>query len=444
MRYATAILGVLVATALARSDAALAADDGSGAKSASPPSATFEYQNDHRALLAKADDWRDPTRPDERRLVADGAPPALVPGKQVDIPFASVTWGSAVRARVRVSARNCGGIPPSLEAKANSPWLAFVADGPGRLDQDGACTFTLVAREPLPYVIRELEGEVQWTIKTGRRRVGLGRSHHTLFVTAGPPQRAQAWAMTGVGTVPPRPDHNAFTVYRLRGAIRVANGAGTGTAAAAAAWRYTQKHYDIFANPELNPWALLETEQYGQCMTAGALIEAIYAILGFQTGKVVYVYPALTRPKNPNLRTFPHAVIPGSFTVESDAYDVRGQFRWVVADASPVMHKHSTVEAARHRGAHGIERLMFRDWTGHLHNYATAFVVEEEGHKTYFGGGYEGRPYHDAESFLAAACIAVVWVYEEGSSDEWENICDGADSGYVWNTGERFRPASNE
>jgi hypothetical protein len=91
MRYATAILGVLVATALARSDAALAADDGSGAKSASPPSATFEYQNDHRALLAKADDWRDPTRHEERRLVVDGALPALVPGKQVDIPLASVT-----------------------------------------------------------------------------------------------------------------------------------------------------------------------------------------------------------------------------------------------------------------------------------------------------------------------------------------------------------------
>jgi hypothetical protein len=443
MRYATVILSVFVAATLARADG-LAADDGVRAQSVSPASATFEYQNDHRALLAKADDWRDPGRPEERRLVAEGAPPALVPGKRVEIPLASVTWGAAVRARVRVSAKDCGAILPALEAKADLPWLAFVADGPGRLEQDGACTFTLAAREPLPHEIREVEGEVQWTLKTGRRRIGLGWSHHALLVTGGPPQPAQAWAMTGVGTVPLRPDHNAVTVYRLRGAIRVAKGASTGTAAAAAAWRYTQKHYDIFANPELNPWALLETAQYGQCMTAGAFIEAVYTILGFRSGKVVYVYPALTRPKNPNLRSSPHAAIPGAFTVEGDAYDVRGQFRRVVADASPAAHKHSTVEAARHRGSHGIERLMFRDWTGHLHNYATAFVVEEGGDKTYFGGGYEGGTYHDAESFLAAACIAVVWVYEEGSSDEWENLCDGADSGYVWKTGEKFRPKSNE
>ncbi len=253
MSYATVTLSVLVATAFARSDAALAADDGVGAQSISPLSAAFEYQNDHRALLAKVDDWRDPARPEERRLVADTALPVLVPGKQVDIPLASVTWGSAVGARISVSAKDCGRIPMALEAKANSPWLAFVADGPGRSDENGICTFTLAAREPLPRVIRELEGDVQWTIKTGRRRVDLGRSHHVLLVTAGPPQYAQAWAMTGVGTIPLRPDHNAVTVYRLRGAIRVANGASTGTAAAAAAWRYSQKHYDIFANPEAQP-----------------------------------------------------------------------------------------------------------------------------------------------------------------------------------------------
>jgi hypothetical protein len=440
MWYATVVLSVLLSRALVSADAALAADDSVGALAVSPRSATFEYLNDHRALVAKADDWRDPISPEDRRLVSDGAGRALVPGKQVKISLASVTWGSAVRARVRVPAKDCGTIPPTLEAKTDRPWLAFVAEGPGRLEGDGSCIFALAAREPLPHAIGELEGEVQWTMKTGRRRVGLGRSHHTLLITAGPPQRAQAWAMTGVGTVPPRPDHNAFTVYRLRGAIRIANGASTGTAAAAAAWRYTQKHYDILADPELNPWALLETEQYGQCMTAGAFIEAIYAILGFQSGKIVYVYPALTRPKNPNLRIFPHAAIPGSFTVEGDAYDVRGQFRRVVADASSAVRSHSAAEAARHSGSHAIERLMFRDWTGHLHNYATAFVVEEEGKKTYFGGGYQGETYHDAGAFLAAACIAVVWVYEESNSDEWESICDGPDSGYVWGTGKRYRP----
>jgi hypothetical protein len=215
MCYATVALGVLLAMELARSDAALAADD--GALSVSLPSATFEYQNDHRALVAKADDWHDPTRPEDRRLVADGSARALVPGKQVEIPLASVTWGSAVRARVRVSAKDCGRVFPTLEAKANSPWLAFVAEGPGRLEEDGTCIFALAAREPLPHAIGELEGEVQWTMKTGRRRVGLGRSHHALLITAGPPQRAQAWAMTGVGTVPPRPDHNACRIQAVRG-----------------------------------------------------------------------------------------------------------------------------------------------------------------------------------------------------------------------------------
>lgn len=436
----TVALSALLATVLARS--AMAADSGD-VLAVSSPSATFEYQNDHRALMAKADDWNDPTGPDDRRLLAHGAR-ALVPGKHVEVPVASFPWGAAVRAQVRVAARFCDRGRSTLEAKTTSRWLAFVAEGPGHLEQDGTCLFGLTTQVPLPHAIGELEGEVQWTIRIGRRSVRLGWSRHALLITAGPPLRAQAWAMTGVGTVPQRPDHNAFTVYRLRGAIRIANGASTGTAAAEAAWRYSQKHYDIFADPELNPWALLEADQYGQCMTAGAFIEAVYSILGFQSGRIVYVYPALTRPKNPSLRSYPHAAIPGAFAVEGDAYDVRGQFRSVLVDASSAAPKHSATQAARHRGAHGIERLMFRDRIGHLHNYATAFVVDEEGRKSYFGGGYGGRPYHDAESFLAAACSAVVWVYEEGNSDEWANICDGPDSGYVWDTGKRFRPDSSE
>ena len=75
-----------------------------------------------------------------------------------------------------------------------------------------------------------------------------------------------------------------------------------------------------------------------------------------------------------------------------------------------------------------------------LHNYATAFVVDEGGALSYFGGGYSRGPYHSAEDFLAAACTAVVWAYEDGASDAWETICDQPGPGYWWGTGERFHP----
>jgi hypothetical protein len=404
------------------------------------PAVTLEYIGDHRTLLAKADDWRDPASPEDRAPL-DSYGRALATGRQVEIAPAGFTWDTRLRVLVRISAARNGGAVATLEGSSDKGWLSFAQDGQARREPDGSVAFTLMARAPLPHEIAELDGEVLWRGKAGRRSVVLGRSHHVLLVTAGPPRPADAWAVTGAGTVPQRPDHNVFTLYRLRGAIRVARGTRSATDAAAAAWRHAQHHYDIFAEPDVNPWALLDHDQYGQCMTAGAFIEAVHKILGFQNGRIVYVYPALARPKNPNLTVIPHPTIPGAFTVETDVYDVRGQFRRVAADdAKTPVRRHSTAQAARHKGAHGIERLKFLDGNRHLHNYATAFVIEEDGLRTYFGGGYRFSTLHDAESFLAAACDAVVWTYEEGDSEEWETVCDGPDSGYWWGTGERYRP----
>ena len=182
----------------------------------------------------------------------------------------------------------------------------------------------------------------------------------------------------------------------------------------------------------------------GQCMTAAAFIEAVVNILGFSGGRIVYVYPTLSRPRNtgvPGVLAIPNPHLPGAFTVEATDYDVRGQFRTVDGAALGEPGHHAAAESRRHHGAHGIERLKFRDGFGELHNYATAFVVEEAGVRSYFGGGYSVAPYHSADSFLAAACVDVVWAYEdEGGRDAWETTCDRPGPAYVWSTGARIRP----
>jgi hypothetical protein len=146
-------------------------------------------------------------------------------------------------------------------------------------------------------------------------------------------------------------------------------------------------------------------------------------------------------PKNPKLTATPHPQIPGAFTVEGPEYDVRGQFRNVAGGAaSGPGGLHAREQAALHQGAHGVERLKMRDWLGELHNYATAFVVEDGGVVSYFAGGYGQMGYHTAQDFLAAACTAVVWTYERSDSNEWETICAEPGPAYWWRTGERYRP----
>jgi hypothetical protein len=168
-------------------------------------------------------------------------------------------------------------------------------------------------------------------------------------------------------------------------------------------------------------------------MTTASLIEAVVAILGFSGGRFVDVYPSFRKPDDPRAVAYAHPFIRGAYTVEAPEYDAPKQFRKVVARAAPGAGEHSAAEAARHHGRRGFERLKFRAGDGDLHNYASAFVVEENGQRSYFGGGY-GMIYHDAVSFLAGACLNVVWTFDEGD-DDWETICDRPGPGYAWATG---------
>src|SRR6185295_18585648 len=114
----------------------------------------------------------------------------------------------------------------------------------------------------------------------------------------------------------------------------------------------------------------------------------------------------------------------------------RGQLRRVAADPA-----HAGRAAALHRGGHGVERLKMRDFRGGLHNYAAAFVIEEAGVRSYFGGGYSAGPYHDAASFLGAACTAAVWAHEGDEPDSWDAVCDVPGAGYWWQSGRSFTTA---
>jgi hypothetical protein len=222
----------------------------------------------------------------------------------------------------------------------------------------------------------------------------------------------------------------------MRTAVRIADGATNANSAAKLAWQMAMHHYDLDGDPDMNPWMLLAPGEAGQCMTSAAFIEGVVNLLGFVGGSVVYVYPSLKRPTSPDAVVIAHPLIRGAFTVEAPTYDLRGQFRTVVTGTGG--GGHTAQQAAHHRGAHGIERLKMRDYHGGLHNYAAAFVVLENGSRSYFGGGYSVAPYHDAQTFLAAACTAVVWTFEEGTSDEWETICDHPGPGYWWLTGRPF------
>ena len=280
---------------------------------------------------------------------------------------------------------------------------------------------------------------MRWKLTWRGGAIPLGRTRHLLVVLAGAPRPADAWPVSGRGTDPPRPDHNAFTAFRLMAAAHIADGAASANAAAERAWRTTIRHYDLSADSDLNPWALLAEGTGGQCMTTAAFVEAVVDILGFEGGHISYVYPTLRRPKNPALTAIPNPHLPGAFTVEAADYDVRGQFRTVTGVAVPRAGEHSIAQAALHKGAHGVERLKMRDFHGQLHNYATAFVVDEGGTRSYYGGGYSTAPYHSADSFLAAACTAVVWAYEEGDSDEWETVCNRPGPALEWATGSPLR-----
>ena len=298
-------------------------------------------------------------------------------------------------------------------------------------------TFDVVSQSALPTKITTIEGEIRWRLQgPSGVDVECGKTLHTVFVTAGRPVAAKARSMVGAGGPRTAGDHNAFTLFRMRAAAQIAAGATSAGAAAHRVWQMAMYHYDLDADPDVNPWMLLAPGEAGQCMTSAAFIEGVVKLLGFPDGSVVYVYPSLKRPTSPDAIATAHPLIRGAYTIEAPAYDLHGQFRSIVTGSGN--GGHTAQQAARHQGAHGIERLKMRDGHGGLHNYAAAFVVTEKGSRSYFGGGYSVAPYHDAQTFLAAACTAVVWTFEEGASDEWESICDHPGPGYWWLTGRPF------
>jgi hypothetical protein len=399
---------------------------------------SIEYVGDNRVVLDKRDDWRDPASAREWQVIGDGSVASLA-------RLASYTWGQPVRVRVAVQLAEAPppGVVMTLSGRSAEGLLSMPPAKPvGSMKGGTLIEFAPTAAENLPASIAKVAGHLQWELRVGRRTIILGRSQHVVLVTAGVPRRAESWPVAGVGAELALGDHNAFTAFRLEHAVLIASGTRSATEAAEHVWRYAMHHYDLSADSDLNPWELLDEDGAGQCMTVASFIEAVVKMLGFASGRVVYVYPSLSRPKNPSLVATPHPIIPGAFTVEGSDYDLRGQFRTVgaIAATSGFLASHSPEQAAAHQGAHGVERLKMRDGHGELHNYATAFVVEEGGIRSYFGGGYSRGPYHTAEDFLSAACTAVVWAYEVGDSDEWTTICDQPGPGYWWGTGQRFHP----
>ena len=401
---------------------------------------SIDYLSDHGQLSAKDDGPGDPITPIEATPLSSLGPELVVANSGDRARPISHTWGEPIEARVVIDA---GAIPGArrpgwrLRGSSASPELVMRSRAVRVDERTMALTFNVVSQTALPTKIAKLEGEVRWRLEgPSGVEIDCGRTFHTVFVTAGPPLAGKAWPLVGAGDPRTTRDHNAPTLFRMRSAVEIAAGTTNTAAAAHRVWEMAMHHYDLDGDPDLNPWMLLAPDKAGQCMTSAAFIEAVVKLLGFANGSVSYVYPSLKKPANPDAIAIAHPLIRGAYTVEAPIYDLRGQFRSVVTGSSG--GGHTAQQAAQHRGAHGIERLKMRDFHGGLHNYAAAFVVVEDGARSYFGGGYSVAPYHDAQTFLAAACTAVVWTFEEGTSDEWETICDHPGPGYWWLTGRPF------
>jgi hypothetical protein len=404
-----------------------------------PSVVSLDYQGDHGVLLAKEIGWEDPQTPAERAVIAMLGPEVVIASGATAARPISQTWRTTLRALVVVDVGPTLAKAPekiALIGRSAVPGLSMISTA-AHAHGAAALLFDVTAAEKLPDRIALISGEVRWLLQPARGRpIPCGRTTHTVLVTAGRPRPALSWPMRGRGDGAARVDHNAFTVARLKGAVEIAAGVATATAAAEKAWQAAIRHYEFDADPDVNPWRLLLRDAGGQCMTTASFIEAVVNMLGFSEGAFVDVYPAFKKPDDPRAVVYAHPIIRGAYTVEAPEYDASRQFRKVVAASMPTAGGHSAAEAARHRGRRGFERLKFRDVHGELHNYASAFVVEERGQRSYFGGGY-ATVYHDAVSFLAGACLAVVWTYDEGD-DDWESICDRPGPAYWWATGLPF------
>jgi len=348
-----------------------------------------------------------------------------------------------VRARVVVAVGPALARAPetlTLIGQSAQAWLSM-SSGAGRAHGPDAVQFEVSARAQLPERIALVSGEIRWSLQQARgRSIACGRTSHTVLVTAGPPRPALSWPVSGDRGDAARVDHNAFTVARMKAAVEIAAGASSATVAAERAWRAAIRHYDLGADRDVNPVQLLMPDAGGQCMTTASFIEAVVGILGFTGGTFVDVYPSFRKAADPRAAAYAHPVIRGAYTIEAAAYEAPRQFRKVVVGPAPGAGEHSAAEAARHGGRRGFERLKFRDVHGALHNYASAFVVEENGQRSYFGGGY-ASVYHDAVTFLAGACTAVVWAFDDGD-DDWESICERPGPAYWWATGLPFSSPS--
>ena len=146
-----------------------------------------EYVNDHKVLLAKTDDWKDPATAPEK---AKFRKPEFIRGTNGGHAYpVSVSWDQQLLMKVTcvVEPKDCSPEPGVLKADSAQPHLTFESskvtfkggENPPILVKGGA---------KLPKVIDLIEGEVlNWKAKTDCRSYTCGNSTHDLYVTTANP-----------------------------------------------------------------------------------------------------------------------------------------------------------------------------------------------------------------------------------------------------------------
>ena len=371
---------------------------------------SIEYLTDHKLMLDKHDDWRDPVSPVEKKRIKDYGPEFVRGQNGGKARPVTHTWDQKVSIKVVVKVDPIDCVPEKgvIEGKSSLPHLSFrsaEAEFSG-----GVMTIpsALVAQKPLPKKVDLVENvTVKWSAKTDQTTISdSGTSIHEVYVTTGAPVMADSWPMESN-----RGDHNFPTAFRVKHAVKTARRENDPHAMVRRIWQSYGGEYDLSAPGDLNPWNLAASGTRAQCMTICSFMQSAAGLLGLR-GQVVYVWPNFAEPT-------------GAETTKS--YNARAE-AWAAASPRFQSQKRSIKSPphspqTKHNQYGSIEQVALvdhatntatGDWIPGWNNYEATFRFEDGGVTKYYGGG---GPIEDSpKAVLDKVCAVITWCYSTSAS----------------------------
>jgi hypothetical protein len=393
----------------------------------------IEYVNDHKAILVKGDDWKDPAGAAEK---AKFRKPEFIRGTNGDRAYpASVTWDQQLLMKVTcvVEPKDCSPETGVLRADSAKPHMSF---------ESGKVTFKggenppilVAAKANLPKAIALVKGEtLTWKAKTECGSYNCGNTTHDLYVITAAPVTAPGWPMSNNNG-----DHNFFTDFRMKHVVTLTQGEHVEHSIVRKIWESYGGSYDLSAPGKLHPWKLSRPGTRGQCMTICAFFQSCSGLLGLK-GDLVFVWPSFTNVSGSDV-TSSYNSIAGAWAVASPNF--RTQTRAVTSPP----HTSGT----EHGKYHGTEYVAMIDhattgsgtWLPGWNNYEATFrFTDKSGTTKYYGGG--GPIKATPTLVLNDVCSLVSWCYAV-STGKVNTVCHPPGPCKWWSSNTRtpWPPAS--